>query len=339
MSSQHGSRLPKILAATVAVLVLYLGWNVMGPKPDTEPAADRGSGSSVTIKDVGGGPENTLQKKWDSFFGKAKPGSTDLKDQAGNALIKAKDAAENAGENAGKLYRRAKSDTSRLAGEAKEGSGPVLFSLSTMWHAKEIIARLRQDPDWVPYKEIPPQTRQALVAIEDHGFYEHGPFDVKGMFRAALVNATAGQVMQGGSTLTQQMVKNVFLSDEQTMARKFQEAALSMYVEHYYTKNEILELYFNTTYFGNGYYGLREACRGYLGKEPSQLNLPESAMIAALPNAPSALNPYKNPMGCGKRTTLVLREMKQYRYIGTIDMENAIEQGVTLKNGQRLVLQ
>ena len=135
------------------------------------------------------------------------------------------------------------------------------------------------------------------------------------------------------------MVKNVFLNDEQTMARKFQEAALSMYVEHHYTKNEILELYFNTTYFGNGYYGLREASRGYLGKEPSQLNLPESAMIAALPNAPSALNPYKNPMGCGKRTTLILREMKQYRYIGTIDMENAIEQGVTLKNGQRLVLQ
>ena len=87
MSRQHGSRLPKILAATVAVLALYLGWNVFGPKPDTEPAADRGNGSNVTIKEEGSGPENTLQKKWDSFFGKANPGSTELKDQAGNALL------------------------------------------------------------------------------------------------------------------------------------------------------------------------------------------------------------------------------------------------------------
>ncbi|MGI6263611.1 MAG: transglycosylase domain-containing protein [Succiniclasticum sp.] len=313
MQNHRGSRLPKILLVLFLLLAGWLGWTILGPRqPDSSTPAEQKTVSQAPKKETSG-----------------------LKDQAGNLLFEAKDAAE----NAGRLVRRSTDKTSKLAGQAKESSSPLLFGISSMWHAKEIIAARRADPEWVPIKDIPPQTREALIAIEDHGFYEHGPFDVSGMFRAALVNMTAGEILQGGSTLTQQMVKNVFLSNEQTMARKFLEAALSMYVEFNYSKNEILELYFNTTYFGNGYYGIRAAAKGYLGKEPGQLNLPESAMLAALPYAPSSLNPFENPMDCAKRTALVLREMKHYKYIGTIDMENAMEQGVTLRNGRRLVLQ
>ncbi|MDY2870481.1 MAG: biosynthetic peptidoglycan transglycosylase [Succiniclasticum sp.] len=335
MQHRRGSRLPKILFLLVLLAAGYLGWTILAPRqPDRSALPDRGAVTET------GAPERGTMPAPDKGAAVKKETSPDQegtgwKDQAGNFLFRARDAAE----NAGRLARRSTDATGKLAGAAKENGSSLLFSVSSLWHAREIIAARQSDPDWVPYQQIPPQTRQALLAIEDHGFYEHGPFDVTGMFRAALVNLTAGEILQGGSTLTQQMVKNVFLSSEQTMARKFQEAALSMYVEHYYSKNEILELYFNTTYFGNGYYGLRAAAKGYLGKEPGQLNLPESAMLAALPNAPSQLNPFENPLGCGRRAVLVLKEMKRYRYIGTIDMDNAMEQGVTLRNGRRLVLQ
>ena len=121
--------------------------------------------------------------------------------------------------------------------------------------------------------------------------------------------------------------------------KKAEEAVLATWVERKYSKDEVLEMYFNTTYFGAGAYGIRDAARKYFGKEPAQLTLGESAMLAAMPYAPSALNPYENPSGCAKRVRLVLKEMLKYGYIGNTEYDAALSKGVTLKNGRVLRLE
>ena len=227
----------------------------------------------------------------------------------------------------------------KLGKQVKQGGDSALVKVSTVWHVEETVNSLRSNPDWISLRKIPGHTRKALLAIEDHDFYKHGALDITGIARAAFVNLKAGEVQQGGSTLTQQMVKNVFLSSEQTMARKVEEAVLATWVERKYSKDEVLEMYFNTTYFGAGAYGIRDAAKKFFGKDPSQLTLPESAMLAAMPYAPSALNPYENPGGCAKRVRLVLKEMLKYGYIGNTELKEALAKGVTLKSGRTLLLE
>ena len=221
----------------------------------------------------------------------------------------------------------------------QQGADSALVRVSTVWHVEETVNTMRSDPGWLPLQKIPDHTRKALLAIEDHDFYKHGALDITGIARAAFANLKAGEVQQGGSTLTQQMVKNVFLSSEQTFARKAEEAVLATWVERKYSKDEVLEMYFNSTYFGAGAYGLRDAARKYFGKDPALLTIPESAMLAAMPYAPSALNPYENPSGCAKRVRLVLKEMLRYGYIGNTEYKDALAQGVVLKNGRTLLLE
>ena len=155
--------------------------------------------------------------------------------------------------------------------------------------------------EWTALPDIPTAMQQALVAIEDHDFYRHGAVDMGGILRATFVNISAGEIVQGGSTLTQQLAKNMFLSQEQTMSRKVYEVMFSLMLEDKFSKDQILEMYFNTTYFGNGATGITAAARSYFGKTPAEMNLAECAVIASLPYAPSALNPYENPEGCKKR--------------------------------------
>ena len=200
----------------------------------------------------------------------------------------------------------------------------------------QTIAAKRRAPNWVPLAQIPKQTQDALLAIEDHDFYNHGALDVSSIFRALLVNATAGEIVEGGSTLTQQLVKNLFLSDEQSLSRKAEEATIAFLIEHRYTKQEILELYLNTTYLGAGAYGIKEASQMYFNKAPKSLGLGESCMLAAMPYAPSALNPFKNPAGCAKRMRLVLSSMEKYNLVGKAEAEKARFAGVTLKDGKFL---
>ena len=155
--------------------------------------------------------------------------------------------------------------------------------------------------EWTALPDIPTAMQQALVAIEDHDLYRHGAVDMGGILRATFVNISAGEIVQGGSTLTQQLAKNMFLSQEQTMSRKVYEVMFSLMLEDKFSKDQILEMYFNTTYFGNGATGITAAARSYFGKTPAEMNLAECAVIASLPSAPSALNPYENPEGCKKR--------------------------------------
>lgn len=198
---------------------------------------------------------------------------------------------------------------------------------------EDTIDPIRQKPNWVPLNSMAQDIPKALISIEDHDFYKHSGIAIEGILRAAIENMTAGKVVQGGSTLTQQFVKNVFLTHEQSMERKVEEAILSLVLEKQYSKDEILELYLNTTYLGAGAYGIKQASYKYFGKSPSALTLAESAVIAALPYAPSALNPLENPLACRKRQLLVLAKMHEYGHINDSQHKEAKNQRIQLTNG------
>ena len=204
------------------------------------------------------------------------------------------------------------------------------------FNMEEVIDPIRQNPQWTSLKSMSQDIPRALIAIEDHDFYNHGAIAVEGVLRALLVNITAGEVVQGGSTITQQFVKNVFLSHEQSLERKIEEAILSLMLEDNYTKDEILELYLNTTYFGAGANGIKQAANKYFGKAPSALSLAEAAVIAALPYAPSALNPLENPLECKKRQQLVLAAMHKYGMINQAQLAEAKAEVIRLTNGVKM---
>lgn len=157
--------------------------------------------------------------------------------------------------------------------------------------------------------------KKGIIATEDRRYYEHGAIDLIGVGRAAFTNYMAGETVEGGSTIAQQTVKNIFLSNERTMTRKVEELALAVQLEHNYSKDQILELYLNTIYFGHGAYGVGEASRTYFGKEPKDLDLSQCAMLAGLPQAPSAYDPIAHPQEGAKRMTTVLALMAQEGYI------------------------
>ena len=168
---------------------------------------------------------------------------------------------------------------------------------------------------FVPYDKIPDLLKKGIIATEDRRYYDHGAIDLIGVGRAAFTNYMAGETVEGGSTIAQQTVKNIFLSNERTMTRKVEELALAVQLEHNYTKDQILELYLNTIYFGHGAYGVGEASRTYFGKEPKDLDLSQCAMLAGLPQAPSAYDPIAHPQEGAKRMTTVLALMAQEGYI------------------------
>lgn len=168
---------------------------------------------------------------------------------------------------------------------------------------------------FVPSDEIPDLLKKGIIATEDRRYYDHGAIDLIGVGRAFITNAVAGHTMEGGSTIAQQTVKNIFLSNERTMERKVEELALAMQLEKYYSKDQILEIYLNTIYFGHGAYGVGPASRTYFGKEPKDLDLSQCAMLAGLPQAPSAYDPLDHPQEGAKRMTMVLALMAQEGYI------------------------
>lgn len=174
---------------------------------------------------------------------------------------------------------------------------------------KEKLETRIQRETFTPLKKINPMLVQALVDTEDKRFYEHGALDLVGVARAAVANYVAGRTVQGGSTLSQQTVKNIFLSNHRTFSRKIQELLLAIQLERKYSKDEILELYLNTIYFGHGAYGVANASEVYFGKTPEQLNLAQCAMLAGLPQAPSAYDPLNHPQAGMKRMQTVLALM------------------------------
>lgn len=198
---------------------------------------------------------------------------------------------------------------------------------------EEVINPIREGPDWTSIDAMSQDIPKALIAIEDHGFYDHGAIEIDSIIRATLANINAGEVVQGGSTITQQLAKNIFLTDEKSMGRKIEEAFLALMLESKYSKDEILELYLNTAYLGAGATGIRQAAKVYFAKTPADLTLAEAAVIASLPYAPSSLNPLENPEGCKKRQLLVLNAMLKYGMITQNQLNAAKSETVYLTSG------
>lgn len=163
--------------------------------------------------------------------------------------------------------------------------------------------------------ELPKHLPQAFIAIEDHRFYSHWGVDPLGIARAVMRNLTARGLTQGGSTLTQQLAKNLFLTQERTASRKIQEAILAIWLERNYTKDQILELYLNRVYFGSGAYGIEAAAQKYFGKSARAVSVAEAAMLAGLVQAPSRLAPNRNPDGAEARANLVIAAMVREGFI------------------------
>ena len=170
----------------------------------------------------------------------------------------------------------------------------------------------------VTINDIPKHVQQAFIAIEDNRFYEHGGIDYRGTARA-LVSTLSGSEVQGGSTITQQLAKNAFLTQERSIIRKIKEAFIAKELEHKYTKDEILTMYLNQIYFGQGAYGIESASMYYFGKHVKQLDVAEAATLAAIPKSPNYFNPFENPQESKKRQELVIDQMIKYGLISAED--------------------
>ena len=164
-------------------------------------------------------------------------------------------------------------------------------------------------------EDIPLPLKQATLAVEDSNFYYHFGIDPKAIFRAFITNMKAGRVVEGGSTITQQLTKTMFLSRERTLPRKIKEAILAVRLELVFSKDEILEMYLNQIYYGHGTYGVEAASRTYFGKSVKDLTIAECAMIASLPKAPNNYSPYRNPERARKRRNHVIRRMAEVSFI------------------------
>nr|WP_156640586.1 PBP1A family penicillin-binding protein [Bosea sp. PAMC 26642] len=172
--------------------------------------------------------------------------------------------------------------------------------------------------------EVPPYLPKAFVAIEDRRFYDHFGIDPIGLARAAATNLRGRGGIQGGSTLTQQLAKNLFLTQERTAARKIQEAILALWLERTYSKNQILELYLNRVYFGSGAYGVEAAAQRYFNKSARSVTIAEAAMLAGLVQAPSRLAPNRNPEAAEKRAQLVIAAMADQGLISQAAAKTAL---------------
>jgi penicillin-binding protein 1A len=176
----------------------------------------------------------------------------------------------------------------------------------------------------VPLRELPPYLPKAFLAIEDRRFYSHYGIDPFGVMRAVGANVLHRGVSQGGSTISQQLAKNLFLTQERTMMRKLQEVILSVWLERKYSKDEILDLYLNRVYFGNGAYGVEAAAQRYFGKSARNVTLSEAALLAGLVKSPSRLAPTRNFDGAERRAQIVLAAMSDAGYVSESAVKTAL---------------
>ena len=180
---------------------------------------------------------------------------------------------------------------------------------------EEKVNEIRSQESFTSLEDMPETYVQAVVSVEDHRFYDHFGLDLIAIGRAVVNDLKAGRYVEGGSTITQQLAKNLYFSQEKTMNRKAAEVFLALELEQKYTKDEILELYVNSIYFGDGYYSVGEASEGYFGKPASEMNDYECTLLAGVPNAPSKYAPSKNLALADKRQQKVISRMEACGYI------------------------
>lgn len=204
-----------------------------------------------------------------------------------------------------------------------EGYAPVESSLVFSSDEKLIAEFYIERRTFIPHYRIPDHVKKAFVAIEDARFYRHPGVDLIGIIRALYYDIRTMSIVQGGSTITQQLAKMLFLNPERSIKRKLKEAALSIQIEKRYTKDEIIGLYLNQAYFGTRAYGIEAASQTYFGKSVSELTIGEAALLASLPKAPSLYSPFKNPEQSLERRTTVLKQMLRHRFITEAQYDEA----------------
>ena len=193
---------------------------------------------------------------------------------------------------------------------------------------KPLLSRVEEVTNkehFVSFDDLPDNYINAVIAVEDHRYYDHGAVDFIGIARAIWVNIKNRELQEGGSTITQQLAKNLVFTQAETAERKLGEFFAAYDLEKNFSKNEIFELYVNSSYFGDGYYGIYDASMGYYKKEPKDLTLDEASMLAGIPNAPSVYAPSVNPDLAKKRQKHVLNKMVEYGYIFQQDADSIIK--------------
>lgn len=188
------------------------------------------------------------------------------------------------------------------------------------------INSIKSTENYTKLDELPKIYKDAVLAVEDHRFYKHGGVDIISIGRAVIKDIQAMSFVEGGSTITQQVAKNTYFTQEKKITRKIAEVFMAREIEKNYSKDEILEFYLNTSYFGDGYYTVKEASKGYFGKEPMEMTDYESILLAGIPNAPSVYSPTKNPELAKQRQKQVAHAMVKNGYI-TEEEVNKILQG------------
>lgn len=192
----------------------------------------------------------------------------------------------------------------------------------------KLVSEKEAGEKYIKIDEVPKYYIDAVVAVEDHRFYSHGAVDYIAILRAIVRNITNKKMLEGGSTITQQVANNLYFINEDSdspLLRKIAEIFISNDLEKEYGKDKILEIYINSIYFGEGYYGIKEACNGYFDKEPIDMTLDEATMLAGIPNAPSVYNPVANIDLAKDRQGKVISSMVEYGYLSQEEADNIKE--------------
>lgn len=208
---------------------------------------------------------------------------------------------------------------------------PPLTTLIYDCHDELMAKRYEENRIEVPLEQVSKDLIQATLAVEDRRFYRHRGFDPAGLLRALLNNLKGGQTPQGGSTITQQLAKNLFLSHDRTLKRKVNEALYTVHLERRYHKDEILEIYLNTIYYGDGAYGVEAAAQTYFGKSAADLSLGEAALLAGLPKGPSYYSPHLNPEAAEQRRKTVLNQMVSAGFISESEKKAALREELVFR--------
>ena len=188
------------------------------------------------------------------------------------------------------------------------------------------IAEIKDKENYTNFSELPQMYKNAVIAVEDHRFYKHNGIDIIAIGRSAFNDIKAMSFVEGGSTITQQLAKNIYFTQEKKIERKIAEVFMAFEIEKNCDKDEILELYLNTSYFGDGYYTPKEACRGYFNKELNEMTDYECILLAGIPNAPSVYAPTKNPDLAKQRQRLDMKKMIEYGYLTEEEADNILKE-------------
>ncbi len=218
-------------------------------------------------------------------------------------------------------------------------AAPRAPSVTVMDMDGRLIARRGPgEMEHVALAELPPALIDAVIAVEDRRFYAHMGVDIAGTMRAAGANMRAGRVVQGGSTITQQLARNLFLNHDRTLKRKLQETLLALWLERRFSKDEILEIYLNRVYFGAGAWGVRAASHRYFGKAPQMVSVGEAALLAGLLKAPSRYSPALSPRAAEDRATLVLNVMSEQGVLAPETRARAFAEPIVIKQSSNTAL-